>query len=300
MLKAGRELDLAIETFDVDAGNQIGRQNLYDDVSPQGLVARDKDARHSPAAQFAIECVRRAECVLELIAEGHRRQKYEPVPRSARVAFGMGNLTQFALVTLTSVLFIVDPIAVIPTYLVITQRETPEHRAATLRRACFAAGLILVAFALFGTLIFKIFGITIEAFRIAGGLILWVVAMDMLHGERKTQESGTEVAEGQVKEDVAVTPLAMPMLAGPGAISTIMVLAGQARTVPEKAIVHGSIIVTMLVSFLVLRAGERLVRRMGQTGVRVMTRIMGLLLAAIAVQFVITGVRDALKSLVPS
>jgi multiple antibiotic resistance protein len=212
----------------------------------------------------------------------------------------MGNLTQFALVTLTSVLFIVDPIAVIPTYLVITQRETPEHRAATLRRACFAAALILVAFAMFGSLIFKIFGITIEAFRIAGGLILWVVAMDMLHGERKTQESGTEVAEGQVKEDVAVTPLAMPMLAGPGAISTIMVLAGQARSVPEKIIVHGSIIVTMLVSFLVLRAGERLVRRMGQTGVRVMTRIMGLLLAAIAVQFVITGVRDALKSLVPT
>src|SRR6476661_6980187 len=105
----------------------------------------------------------------------------------------MGNLGQFALVTLTSVLFIVDPIAVIPTYLVITQGETPQHRAATLRRACFAAMVILVAFALFGTLIFKIFGITIEAFRIAGGLILWVVAMDMLHGERRTQESGAEV-----------------------------------------------------------------------------------------------------------
>jgi multiple antibiotic resistance protein len=203
---------------------------------------------------------------------------------------------QFALVTLTSILFIVDPIAVIPTYLVITQDETPAHRAITARRACIAATLILVGFALFGTVIFRIFGITIEAFRIAGGLILWVVAMDMLHGERKTQESGPEVAEGRVKEDVAITPLAMPMLAGPGAISTIMVLAGQARTISEKAIVHGAIIVTMAVSFVVLRGGERLVRRMGQTGVRVMTRIMGLLLAAIAVQFVITGARDALRA----
>lgn len=206
----------------------------------------------------------------------------------------MTNLTQFALVTLTSVLFIVDPIAVIPTYLVITQGETAEQRAVTARRSCIAAALILIAFALGGTLIFELFGITIEAFRIAGGLILWVVAMDMLHGERRTQESRPEIAEGQVKEDVAVTPLAMPMLAGPGAISTIMVLAGQARTVPEKIVVHASIVVTLVISWIVLRVGERVVVRMGQTGIRVMTRIMGLLLAAIAVQFVITGVRDAL------
>jgi multiple antibiotic resistance protein len=207
----------------------------------------------------------------------------------------MGNLAQFALVTLTSVLFIVDPIAVVPTYLVITQTQTSAQRAKTAQRACVAAALILMAFALFGTLIFHIFGITIDAFRIAGGLILWVVAMDMLHGQRTTQESGTEVAEGRAKDDVAVTPLAMPMLAGPGAISTIIVLAGQARAIPEKIVVIVAIVATMAISLVVLRLGEAVVRRMGQTGIRVMTRIMGLLLAAIAVQFVITGVRDALK-----
>ncbi|MEP6491225.1 MAG: NAAT family transporter [bacterium] len=211
----------------------------------------------------------------------------------------MGNLAQFALVTLTSVLFIVDPIAVIPTYLVITQGESSIQRAGTARRACIAATIILVAFALGGTLIFQLFGITLEAFRIAGGLILWVVAMDMLHGQRRTQESTPEIAEGQAKEDVAVTSLAMPMLAGPGAISTIIVLAGQARTIPEKALLHASIVVTMLISWVVLRAGERVAMRMGQTGIRVMTRIMGLLLAAIAVQFVITGSRDALRGILP-
>lgn len=207
----------------------------------------------------------------------------------------MSNLAQFALVTITSVLFIVDPIAVIPTYLVITADQTPEQRAITARRACIAAALILIAFALGGALIFELFGITLEAFRIAGGLILWVVAMDMLHGERRTQESHPEIAEGRVKEDVAITPLAMPMLAGPGAISTIMVLAGQARSVPEKLVVHASIIITALASWIILRIGTGVVRAMGQTGIRVMTRIMGLLLAAIAVQFVITGGRDALK-----
>ena len=212
----------------------------------------------------------------------------------------MGHLTQFALVTLTSVLFIVDPIAVIPTYLVITQGETTDQRAVTARRACIAAALILIAFALGGALIFQMFGITLEAFRIAGGLILWLVAMDMLHGERRTQESRPEIAEGRVKEDVAVTPLAMPMLAGPGAISTIMVLAGQARTLPEKALLHGAIVLTMLISWIVLRVAERVVVKMGQTGIRVMTRIMGLLLAAIAVQFVITGTRDALHGILSS
>jgi multiple antibiotic resistance protein len=207
----------------------------------------------------------------------------------------MPSLVQFALVSFTSILFIVDPIAVVPTYLVITQRETPQQRAVTARRACIAAALILIAFGLAGTLIFELFGITLEAFRIAGGLILWVVAMDMLHGERRTQEIGPEIVEGQVKEDVAVTPLAMPMLAGPGAISTIIVLDGQTRSLAQKVIVYLSVILTLVISWAVLRVGEGVIRRMGQTGVRVMTRIMGLLLAAIAVQFVITGARDAIK-----
>jgi multiple antibiotic resistance protein len=206
----------------------------------------------------------------------------------------MENLAQFALLAFTSVLFIVNPIAVIPTYLVITQKETSSQRATTARRACVSAACILVAFAIGGTAIFSLFGITIDAFRVAGGLILWVVAMDMLHGVRRTQESQEEITEGSDKEDVALTPLAMPMLAGPGAISTTMVLAGQASSMPEKLAVLLSILVTMLLSWIVLRVGERVVLRMGQTGIRVMTRIMGLLLAAIAVQFVITGARNAL------
>lgn len=202
---------------------------------------------------------------------------------------------QFAFVTFTSVLFIVDPIAVIPTYLVITQDETPEQRRHTARRACIAAALLLIAFGLAGKLIFDVLGITMSAFRIAGGVILWVVAMDMLQAKRSTQESGPEIEEGTAKADVAVTPLAMPMLAGPGAISTIMVLAGQAQSVSQSAIVYASIILTAVASWLTLRLGETLIARIGKTGIRVMTRIMGLLLAAIAAQFVLTGVRDGLR-----
>lgn len=207
----------------------------------------------------------------------------------------MESYLQFALVTFTSVLFIVDPIAVVPTYLVITRGQSMAQRRATARRACIAATVLLVTFAAAGRGIFGLFGITMPAFRIAGGLILWLVAMDMLHGNRSTQEGTAEITEASAKEDVALTPLAMPMLAGPGAISTVMVLSGQARTPPQTIAVYASIVLTAFIAWLTLRVGERLVIRMGQTGIRVMTRIMGLLLAAIAVQFVITGVREALS-----
>jgi MarC family membrane protein len=119
----------------------------------------------------------------------------------------------------------------------------------------------------------------LPAFRIAGGLILWFVAMDMLRGERRTQEGQEEVLEGQTKEDVAITPLAIPILAGPGAISTVIVLSSQARNPAETFVVYGAIVVTGIISFVVLRLGEPLLRKLGKTGIRVMTRIMGLILA---------------------
>ena len=208
----------------------------------------------------------------------------------------MDDFAQFALVTFTSILFLVDPIAVVPTFLAITQGESEEKRRATARRACLAAAVLLIVFAAGGNLIFRAFGITLPAFRIAGGAILWLVAMDMLRGERRTQESEAEIEEGRRKEDVALTPLAMPLLAGPGAISTVMVLSGQARTPARTALVYGSIVVTMLISWIMLRVGDRVMSRFGQTGIRVIMRIMGLMLAAVAVQFIITGVREALAA----
>ena len=206
----------------------------------------------------------------------------------------MNGYLQFTLVTFTSLLFIVDPVAVIPTYLVITQGQSVQQRHRTAFRSCIAAGLLMTVFGIAGTGIFKVFGITLPAFRIAGGLILWLVAMDMLRGERTTQESTEEIVEGQEKEDVALTPLAMPMLAGPGAISTVMVLAGQAHTIAGNIAVYGSVWLTVTICWLTLRAGDRLVIVLGQTGIRVMTRIMGLLVAVIAVQFMLDGARPVL------
>lgn len=207
----------------------------------------------------------------------------------------MDDLGRFALVTFTSVLFIVDPIAAIPTYLVITQEETRIERRRTARRACIAMTILLILFAATGTFLFRAFGITLAAFRTAGGLILWFVAMDMLRAERRTQEGREEVLEGQAKEDVALTPLAIPMLAGPGAISTVIVLSGQAHGPAQTLVVYGVIIATGILSFLALRLGEPLLTRLGRTGIRVVTRVMGLILAAVAVQFVFSGVKEAFR-----
>ena len=205
----------------------------------------------------------------------------------------MDELAQFALVAFTSILFLVDPIAVIPAYLAFTRADSAAHRRRTATVACIAAGIALLVFAAGGDLILRAFGITLPAFRIAGGLILWFVAMDMLRAERPTQEGAPEMSEGEQKQDVALTPLAVPMLAGPGAMSTVMVLSSQARTPTHSAVVYASIAVTMLLSWLTLRAADRVFSRIGESGIRVATRLMGVLLAAIAVQFVLTGIRDA-------
>ena len=206
----------------------------------------------------------------------------------------MYSYLQFALITFTSILFIVDPIAVIPTYLVITRNETAAQRASTARRACIAAGALLAAFGFAGKVIFDYLGITLAAFRIAGGGILWLIAMDMLRSQRTTQETTAEIVEGQEKEDVAITPLAMPMLAGPGAITTVMVLSGQAHSAARAAAVYAAIALAAFVCWVVLRVSDRLIARLGRTGIQILTRMMGLLLAALAVQFVITGVQDAM------
>ena len=200
---------------------------------------------------------------------------------------------QFAFVTFTSILFLVDPIAVVPAYLAFVRSESPERRKATARAACVAAAITLLVFALAGDFILKMFGVTLPAFRIAGGFILWLVAMDMLRAQRTTQEGTEELMEGQQKEDVGITPLGIPMLAGPGAMSTVMVLGAQADNSMSKLIVHGSIIVTMLISWILLRVGDRVFSKLGGSGIRVATRIMGLLLAAVAVQFVIGGAQQA-------
>src|SRR5262249_6084896 len=141
-----------------------------------------------------------------------------------------------------------------------------------------------------GNFIFRIFGITLPAFEIAGGLILLLIGLEMLQARRSaTQEDPSETMEGAAKEHIGITPLGLPMLAGPGAISTVIVLSGAAPRWLHRIVVFAAIIVTSFAAFVILAGADHVRRRMGETGIRIMMRMMGLLLTATAVQFIING-----------
>lgn len=197
---------------------------------------------------------------------------------------------EFSLIALSSIFFLVDPFAAIPAFLTMSPASDQRGRRRTARRAAMTCFIVLNAFALAGSLIFKFFGITLPAFEMAGGLILLLIGIDMIQAKRSsTQELPRETAEGAEKEDAGIVPLGIPMLAGPGAISTVMVLMGPNPTVEHMVPVFLAITVTSLLSFVILAAADRVSGYLGQTGIGIMMRIFGLLLTAIAVQFVLNG-----------
>lgn len=201
---------------------------------------------------------------------------------------------KFAVVALSAVFFVIDPIAIVPVFLSITSGDSPEQRRKTALRAALATWLTLSIFALAGGLIFRAFGISLGAFKIAGGIMLLLMAIDMMRAEpSRTRTSEEEQAEGRAREDVAIFPLAIPMLAGPGAIASVMVLMSKAAWDPIRTpSVFVAIMITCLATWLLLRSAAAADRWISKNILRAFERIMGLLLAAVAVEFVAGGVRD--------
>ena len=206
----------------------------------------------------------------------------------------MTPLLQFSLIAFTSIFVLVDPIAAVPTFLAMTGDADRADRRHMAVRAAWTCFLVLVTFSMAGTFIFKLFGITLAAFKIAGGLILGLIGLDMLRAKRSpTKETPGETEEGTEKEDVGIIPLGIPMLAGPGSISSVMVLMSQNTDWLHGLVVVCAIGAVAAVSFLVLAAADKVSSHLGETGIRILTRMMGLLLTAIAVQFVLNGLADA-------
>ena len=160
-------------------------------------------------------------------------------------------------------------------------------------KASLTALIFLSGFAIGGQYIFRMFGITLPAFEIAGGIILLLIGLDMLEAKRSaTQESSEEATEAASKEDAGIVPLGIPMLAGPGAITSVMVLVGQAQTKWQMVAILSSIAITAVVCYLVLGHSDRVAKALGETGIRILVRIMGLLLVALAVQYFVNGMAD--------
>jgi multiple antibiotic resistance protein len=205
-------------------------------------------------------------------------------------------LLSIFLVALPAVFFVVDPFGVVPIFVAITARESPQKARETAKRACLVGCGVLLFFALFGGLVFKVLGVSLSAFRVAGGILLLVTSLDMLRGRTsQTKTSPEEEREGAQKDDVAVVPLAIPLLSGPGAIATVMVLVSKGRGLITVLPVLVSILLTFIASYYLLRGASVVQRVLGQSGVAILQRLMGLILAAIAVQFIADGARDLLQ-----
>lgn len=204
-------------------------------------------------------------------------------------------LVRFSLLALSSIFFLVDPFAAIGSFLAITAGSDAPRRRRMARKAAFTCFIVLTSFALCGQVIFRIFGITLPAFEVAGGLILLLIGLDMLEAKRSpTQEASGDTEEASHKEDAGIVPMGIPMLAGPGAISSVMVLVGQVPAMWhwQMAAIIGAIAVTAFISYWVLAGADRVRSVMGETGIRILVRIMGLLLVALAMQFFVNGLTD--------
>jgi len=209
------------------------------------------------------------------------------------VPFDVVSWWQFFAVALSSILFLVDPVATIPAFLVMTDGHTQEHRRRMAKRAAWTCFFVLGGFGLIGAQVFKLLGITMPAFRIAGGLILLLIGIDMVQARRpSTNEAPGEAEEGAHKEDVGIIPLGMPMLAGTGAISTVIVLLGPTPDWWQSLLIFTELAVTAAACFWVLKAADSVRRYLGETGIHIMTRLMGMLLTALAVQFISGGLLD--------
>ncbi|MGF1578938.1 MAG: MarC family protein [Gemmataceae bacterium] len=204
-------------------------------------------------------------------------------------------MLNFFWTALTSTLFIVDPLGVLPAFLVLTQGYSARQRRATGIRASLITTVTLAVFAGIGNSLFRVLGLTLPAFQIAGGLILFLVALDMIRAQRSTQESESDMDEAVGSQDVSVTPLAIPMLAGPAGLSTVTTLMAKAddQGLGYIVVVYLAIGITGLTTLLSLLVAEPLVRWLGRTGIHVFSRVLGVVLAGISVQFVLDGLHGA-------
>ena len=205
----------------------------------------------------------------------------------------MDDLLPFALLCFTSFFTLTNPLGTMPVFLTMTNGMNDHERKAIVRRATIVSFITLMVFTFSGQFLFKFFGISSNGFRIAGGFIIFKIGFDML----QARYSNAKLKEEEVKtyaDDISITPLAIPMLCGPGAIANAIMLMDDASTLSLKGTLIGIIALVYFITFLILQASTRLVRILGETGNNVMMRLMGLILMVIAVECFVSGLKPIL------
>ena len=207
-----------------------------------------------------------------------------------------GDVLSFALLAISSILIIVNPLGATLIYVSLTTNLDKPMRDIIARDSCRFAILILLFVAVLGAWILQLFGISLEAFRIAGGILLFGIGMEMVYAKTsRTKLTATEKYESRDTDDIAIMPIAIPMIAGPGAITTTIVLMNEAIVFTPLAVgvVFVSIILSIVITYYMMKNSDYIMSKVGQREYRAINRLMGMLLIAIAVQFVLTGIRTA-------
>ncbi|WP_439155290.1 MarC family protein [Yoonia sp.] len=192
----------------------------------------------------------------------------------------------------TTMFIIMDPPGLAPVFIALTQGMTAAQRRIIAIRACVVSAALMLLFLFLGEAVLGFIGISMDAFRIAGGVLLFLTALDMLFQKRQARRE-ENAAEGQAEhhDDPSVFPLALPLIVGPGAITTIILLAGQADHAADFAAIAGVLLAVLLITLLAFLAAPAIERALGKTGLNIVTRVLGMLLAALAVQFILDGLR---------
>lgn len=208
----------------------------------------------------------------------------------------MNEVFTFALLAFTSFFTLINPLGTMPVFMSMTADLTDDERNRTAKKASVVSLFTIIAFALTGQLLFKFFGISVDSFRIVGGVIFFIMGMDML----QARMGHVKIKENEVKSyitDISVTPLAIPMICGPGAITNAIVLMEDANSWAKKMVLFLSIAVVVLITYVVLYSSSKLLKLLGQTGINVMMRIMGLIVMVIAVEFFFSGLKPIVHTM---
>jgi len=204
---------------------------------------------------------------------------------------------EFFILCFSSLFALINPIGIVPIYLSITQDYNKRERDKIAIKAILFSFLVLSLFALIGDFIFSFYNITIHGFRIAGGILLLKISFDMIESKRsRSRTTPSEELEAEEKNDIAYTPLSIPLIAGPGSIASIMILSSEAKNTIDKLTLFATLIIVLIITFFIFKVSKNLSKNFGKLGLRILQRIMGLILMVISIEFILKGIKNSIEN----
>mgnify|MGYP006109915909 CR=1 FL=1 len=202
---------------------------------------------------------------------------------------------EFFILCFSSLFALINPIGNVPIFITLTENYNQKERNKIALKAIMFSFFVLIMFAQIGDLIFSFYGITIHAFRIAGGILLFKISLDMVESKRsRTKTTPSEMEEAEEKNEVAYTPIGIPLIAGPGSIASIMILSSEAKNFLDKTTLFATLAIVLIITYIIFKLSKVLSNYFGKSGLRIMQRIMGLILLVISIEFILKGIHDTI------